>query len=163
MASTPDGTASGKLTLAFFKCDSLEKQSVEKHGEYQDVIHNLFEPMLPSHLKLETKSYDVLDKREYPKDDELDHIDAIIISGSFEDDAHKDTMWILKLAGFLIKIHVSRRTGVPSPVCGRKSSHHRLHNRMSTLGFVSSVFASVCKSSHEPLARLRSRKIPRDG
>ena len=109
MASTPTGTPSGKLTLAFFKCDSLEKKSVEEHGEYQDVIHNLFEPLLPSHLKLETKSYDVLNKREYPSDNELEHIDAIIISGSFEDDAHEDTMWILKLAGYLIKIHVSVR------------------------------------------------------
>lgn len=99
MASTPDGKPSGILNLAFFKCDSLEKESIEKHGEYQgkdsflsplvngaitdgtpslirsskmtDVIHNLFEPLLPEHLKLETKSYDVLDKREYPTDDEL--------------------------------------------------------------------------------------------
>lgn len=105
MASTPDGKPSGILNLAFFKCDSLEKESIEKHGEYQDVIHNLFEPLLPEHLKLETKSYDVLDKREYPTDDELKDIDAIIISGSFEDDAHEDAIWILKLAGFLIKIH----------------------------------------------------------
>lgn len=35
MASTPDGKPSGKLSLAFFKCDSLEKESIEQHGEYQ--------------------------------------------------------------------------------------------------------------------------------
>ncbi|WVQ99799.1 hypothetical protein IAU59_006941 [Kwoniella sp. CBS 9459] len=96
---------SGKLTVAFFKCDSLEKESIEKHGEYQDVIHNLFEPLLPEHLKLETLPYDVLEKREYPTDEELEKIDAIIISGSFEDEAHSDTRWILKLAGYLIKIY----------------------------------------------------------
>ncbi|WRT66790.1 uncharacterized protein IL334_003753 [Kwoniella shivajii] len=96
---------SGKLTLAFFKCDTLEKESIEEHGEYQDVLHNLFEPLLPDHLTLETLTYDVLDKREYPKDEQLENIDAIIISGSFEDDAHADTRWILKLAGFLIKIY----------------------------------------------------------
>ncbi|OCF30868.1 hypothetical protein I316_07501 [Kwoniella heveanensis BCC8398] len=96
---------SGKLTVAFFKCDSLEKESIEKHGEYQDVLHNLFEPLLPEHLKLETLTYDVLEKREYPKDEELDRIDAIVISGSFEDEAHSDTRWILKLAGYLIKIY----------------------------------------------------------
>ncbi|KAK6907945.1 hypothetical protein I203_101946 [Kwoniella mangroviensis CBS 8507] len=96
---------SGKLTIAFFKCDSLQKESIEKHGEYQDVIHNLFEPLLPKHLTLETLTYDVLEKREYPKDEELEKIDAIVISGSFEDEAHSDTRWILKLAGFLIKIY----------------------------------------------------------
>nr|XP_019013156.1 uncharacterized protein I206_02653 [Kwoniella pini CBS 10737]OCF51937.1 hypothetical protein I206_02653 [Kwoniella pini CBS 10737] len=96
---------SGKLTIAFFKCDSLTKESIEEHGEYQDVIHNLFEPLLPKHLSLETLTYDVLEKREYPKDEELEKIDAIVISGSFEDEAHSDTRWILKLAGYLIKIY----------------------------------------------------------
>ncbi|KAK8843924.1 hypothetical protein IAR55_006716 [Kwoniella newhampshirensis] len=94
----------GKLTLAFFKCDSLAKESIEEHGEYQDVVHNLFDPLLPDHLHLEILTYDVLNKREYPKDNELDKIDAIIVSGSFEDEAHSDSIWILKLAGYLIKI-----------------------------------------------------------
>lgn len=35
---------------------------------------------------------------------ELEDIDAIVISGSFEDDAHTDTTWILRLAGFLIMV-----------------------------------------------------------
>ncbi|WVR04901.1 hypothetical protein IAU60_001913 [Kwoniella sp. DSM 27419] len=99
----------GKLTLAFFKCDSLQKESIEKHGEYQDVIHNLFEPLLPKHLELETLSFDVMKKREYPSDEQLKHIDAIIISGSFEDEAHADTRWILKLAGYLIKIYMMQQ------------------------------------------------------
>lgn len=30
---------------------------------------------------------------------ELEDIDAIVISGSFEDDAHEDATWILRLAG----------------------------------------------------------------
>ncbi|WWD20491.1 hypothetical protein CI109_104967 [Kwoniella shandongensis] len=94
-----DTGPSGKLTLAFFKCDSLAKESIEQHGEYQDIVHNLFEPLLPAHLDLEILTYDVLNKREYPKDDELEKIDAIIISGSFEDEAHADSIWILKLAG----------------------------------------------------------------
>lgn len=102
MATTPP---SGKLTIAFLKCDSLTEESIESHGEYQDVLHNLFEPLLPEHLELETLTYDVLNKREYPKDDELEKIDAVIVSGSFEDGAHEDTMWILKLAGYLIKIY----------------------------------------------------------
>lgn len=91
-----------------FQCDRLKEESIEKHGEYEDVLHNLFEPLVPSHLKLETKSYDVLNKREYPTEAELQHIDTVIISGSFEDDAHEDTLFTMKLAGFLIKLHVSR-------------------------------------------------------
>jgi hypothetical protein len=109
--STSNGSRSkpvtSKLTLAFFKCDSLSKQSIEKHGEYQDVLHSLFEPLLPPHLNLEVLTYDVLGERKYPTEKELEGIDAIVISGSFEDEAHADSMWILKLAGYLIKVFVS--------------------------------------------------------
>jgi hypothetical protein len=114
MTKKNEFTPSGKLTIAFFKCDSLSKESIEQHGEYQDVLHNLFDPLLPSHLSLETLTYDVLGKREYPKDSELEKIDAVVVSGSFEDEAHSDTMWILKLAGFLIKMHVSQEKLVDS-------------------------------------------------
>ena len=106
MAETPDGKPSGRITIAFLQCDRLADAAIEKHGNYSEVIHNLFEPLVPKHLRLETRCYDVLNKREYPRDEELDEIDAIIISGSFEDDAHTDATWILRLAGYLIKIHV---------------------------------------------------------
>ncbi|KAK4054968.1 hypothetical protein OIO90_003309 [Microbotryomycetes sp. JL221] len=56
-------------------------------------------------LELETRTYDVVHKREYPTESELEEIDAIIISGSFEDDSSSDTRWILRLAGFLIGVH----------------------------------------------------------
>ncbi|KAM0791697.1 hypothetical protein ACM66B_003970 [Microbotryomycetes sp. NB124-2] len=56
-------------------------------------------------LELETRTYDVVHKREYPTESELEEIDAIIISGSFEDDSSSDTRWILRLAGFLIAVH----------------------------------------------------------
>lgn len=104
---------SGKVTIVFLKCDKVPEEAKEAHGEYQDVLHNLFEPMMPKDrkLELETLTYDVVHKREYPKDDVLARTDAVIVSGSFEDEAHADTMWILKLAGFLIKIHVSRQCG----------------------------------------------------
>jgi hypothetical protein len=107
MSTTSSSQPTNKLTLAFFKCDSLEKESIEKHGEYQDVIHTLFNPLLPKHLELEILTYDVLNKREYPTEKELERIDAVIISGSFEDDAHADSRWILRLAGFLIRVYVS--------------------------------------------------------
>lgn len=104
---------SGKVTIVFLKCDKVPEKAKEAHGEYQDVLHNLFEPMMPKDrkLELETLSYDVVHKREYPKDDVLARTDAVVVSGSFEDEAHADTMWILKLAGFLIKIHVSVHYG----------------------------------------------------
>lgn len=100
---------SGKVTIVFLKCDKVPEEAIEAHGEYQDVLHNLFEPLMPQDrkLELETLSYDVLHKREYPKEDVLARADAVVVSGSFEDEAHADTMWILKLAGFLIKLHVS--------------------------------------------------------
>ena len=105
-------TPSGKVTVVFLKCDKIPEEASEAHGEYQDVLHNLFEPLLPEHreLELETLSYDVVHKREYPKENVLQRADAVVVSGSFEDDAHADAMWILKLAGFLIKLHVSRNS-----------------------------------------------------
>ncbi|KAJ9127016.1 hypothetical protein QFC24_001247 [Naganishia onofrii] len=105
--SKTNSKPSGQVTIAFLKCDKVPEEAKEAHGEYQDVLHNLFEPLIPedSKLELETLSYDVVHKREYPKDDVLARTDAIVVSGSFEDEAHADTMWILKLAGFLIKVH----------------------------------------------------------
>jgi hypothetical protein len=80
-----------------------------------DVVHNLFEPMLPEHLTLKILPYDVVNARAYPTEAELANIDAIVISGSFEDEAHEDTVMILRLAGFLIGI---RDKSVPlRPLC----------------------------------------------
>jgi GMP synthase-like glutamine amidotransferase len=109
-AKQSKSSPSGKVTIVFLKCDKVPEEAIEAHGEYQDILHNLFEPIMPQDrkLELETLSYDVLHKREYPKEDVLERADAVIVSGSFEDEAHADTMWILKLAGFLIKLHVSR-------------------------------------------------------
>ncbi|KAJ9122523.1 hypothetical protein QFC22_001952 [Naganishia vaughanmartiniae] len=103
--SRTNSRPSGQVTIAFLKCDKVPEEAKEAHGEYQDVLHNLFEPLIPedSNLELETLSYDVVHRREYPKDDVLAKTDAIVVSGSFEDEAHADAMWILKLAGFLIK------------------------------------------------------------
>lgn len=145
-----------KLTLAFLKCDQLPSEAKKKRGTYEDVLHGLFEPLLPKRLSLETVAYDAI-KRELPSESiarrvghcrhysgvrpsngregsesgqfgasggglfqlprsvltlhliftgekELEDIDAIVISGSFEDDAHTDTTWILRLAGFLIMV-----------------------------------------------------------
>ncbi|CDZ96750.1 Predicted glutamine synthetase [Phaffia rhodozyma] len=95
---------SNVLTVAFLACDKIPEESEAAHGEYADVLHNLFEPHIPDHLNLETRNYDVVNARKYPTEAELDQIDAIVISGSFEDDADKDTTWILRLAGFLIRV-----------------------------------------------------------
>ena len=38
--------------------------------------------------------YDVVEKREYPELDHLNEIDAVIVSGSFVDDACEDKPWI---------------------------------------------------------------------
>jgi GMP synthase-like glutamine amidotransferase len=56
-------------------------------------------------MKYNTHAFDVVHKREYPTDSDLENIDALVISGSFEDDADHDVTWILRLAGFLIKVH----------------------------------------------------------
>lgn len=49
-----------KLTIAFLKCDMLPEEAKRKGLKYEDVIHNLFEPMLPKRLKLETRTYDAV-------------------------------------------------------------------------------------------------------
>ena len=71
-----------------------------------DVLHNLFQPLLPSHLELETLTYDVVNKRHYPTESELARTDCLIISGSFQlvDVATLDAEWLLRLAGFLIRV-----------------------------------------------------------
>jgi GMP synthase-like glutamine amidotransferase len=68
------------------------------------VLHNLFEPLIPKEMKFKTHAYDVVHKRQYPSDADLENIDALVISGSFEDDADNDSTWILRLAGFLIRV-----------------------------------------------------------
>jgi hypothetical protein len=125
------------------------------------VIHNLFEPMLPSHIQLETLSYDVVDKREYPSEEQLEQVDAIVVSGSFEDDAHADTMWTLKLAGFLIKIHVSGCGGL----LRRSAGYERCADgvRTTTLGFAYWGSALDCRSSREHLALVLSARTQKDG
>ncbi|KAL7409180.1 class I glutamine amidotransferase-like protein [Mrakia frigida] len=92
------------LTIAFLKCDKIPIQAQAEHGTYEDVLHNLLEPLLPTHLDLETLTYEVVHKRSYPTEAELERIDAIVISGSFEEDADVDAQWILRLAGFLIRV-----------------------------------------------------------
>lgn len=82
-----------------------------------DVVHNLFSPLLPkdSNITLKVLPFDVLNARAYPSEAQLAKIDAIVISGSFEDDAHEDAIWILRLAGFLIGISDSY-VYAPSPL-----------------------------------------------
>ncbi|EPQ25925.1 uncharacterized protein PFL1_06599 [Pseudozyma flocculosa PF-1] len=104
------------LTVAFMKCDEIHESAKEVHGGYEDVIHNLFEPILKertqaskiqdkSRLELRTLVFDAR-KREYPSERQLrTTIDAVVISGSFQDGASEDTRWILRLAGFLIKLY----------------------------------------------------------
>jgi len=118
------------LTVAFLKCDKIPIQARVQHGSYEgeldsfppssfcsiqtltscvsasftDVLHNLLEPLLPPHLELETLTYEVVHQRSYPTEAELDRIDALVISGSFEEDADEDAQWILRLAGFLIRV-----------------------------------------------------------
>ncbi|KAK4050604.1 hypothetical protein OIV83_003330 [Microbotryomycetes sp. JL201] len=185
-SSSQDGSSQQRsaLTIAFLKCDKIPESARSKHGTYEQVLHNLFLPMMPNRrtcrhrpsererreegscegddegddhkggkesfpngerrdgkrdvdeeeqelptkhdeehrervdvqrhgddgeteldLELETRTYDVVHKREYPTEAELDEIDAIVISGSFEDDSSSDTRWILRLAGFLISVH----------------------------------------------------------
>lgn len=86
---------SNKLVVGFLKCDKIPHESRKKHGTYEEVLHNLFEPMLPSRLTLETRTFDAV-KRELPSEKELDELDALVISGSFEDDAHGDEQWVLR-------------------------------------------------------------------
>ena len=154
-------TPSGKVTIVFLKCDKIPEEASEAHGEYQDVLHNLFEPLLPEkrELELETLSYDVVHKREYPKEDVLERADAVVVSGSFEDDAHADTMWILKLAGFLIKLHV-RHNHLHVGGLGEETE---IDFRTSIPKPELSAFVSVCKLSLEPLALQPSRRILKDG
>lgn len=63
---------------------------IKSKGTYRDVIHGLFSPMLDdTALELDTKMFDAV-KRELPREKDIENADAVIISGSFEDDAHED-------------------------------------------------------------------------
>lgn len=163
MSTSPDkkkSSPSGKVTIVFLKCDKVPEEAIEAHGEYQDVLHNLFEPLMPKdrNLELETLSYDVVHKREYPKEDVLARADAVVVSGSFEDEAHSDTMWILKLAGFLIKLHVSHTL-----TRGGKKCSPETFFRTSIPRPESSASVSACKLSLELSGPLPSGKIQKDG
>lgn len=78
-----------RLSIAFLKCDVLPEASVAALGKYEDVIDDLFRPAMPERFTLEVLAFDAV-KRELPTEKELEYLDAIVISGSFEDDAHED-------------------------------------------------------------------------
>lgn len=53
------------------------------------------EPALPERMTLEVLTFDAVQKH-LPTEKQLEFIDALVISGSFEDDAHEDKQWILR-------------------------------------------------------------------
>lgn len=111
MTASKSNEPTGVLSIAILKCDQLHPDSQPLKGTYEDVLHNLFEPILGSaapHLTLKTTAYDVVDKREYPSEKELEGVDCVLITGSFEaESVGDDEPWILRLAGFLIQVNDS--------------------------------------------------------
>ena len=94
-----------KLKICFLKADTLPYEAIKHHGEYEEVLHALIEPLCKSsdtEIDLEISKYDVIE-RQYPRD--IHTYDAVIISGSFADSSVDDKLWVLRLCGFLIMLH----------------------------------------------------------
>lgn len=122
-ADRTDSPAQRELNIAFLICDEPAEPTLKKHGGFDEsvystikclgcvltlilcsMLHNLLEPLMQKehdHVKLITKGYDVVEKREYPSREQLETIDCVCISGSFVEDAGADTPWIARLAGFV--------------------------------------------------------------
>lgn len=97
-----------KVKVAFLICDQPHEKTLKKHGGFDDLLHNTLEPLIKEeheHLDLEVKGYDVVYKREYPSREELENTDAVMISGSFVEDASADLPWIARLCGFMIYLY----------------------------------------------------------
>jgi hypothetical protein len=110
--SRPDGLTSSvsRLSPGSRAARRLHVDSQPKHGTYEDVLHNLFEPIVADvapHLTLKTQAYDVVTARAYPSEADLESVDAVLVTGSFEDDSVADETWILRLCGFLIQLNDS--------------------------------------------------------
>lgn len=100
--------STNQLRIAFLVCDQPTEATARKHGGFDDILHRFLEPHLANtdpDLDLSVTGFDVVGKREYPTSEQLKETDAVIISGSFVDDACADTPWISRLAGFVVYLH----------------------------------------------------------
>lgn len=166
MTASKSKEPTGILSIAILKCDQLHPDSQPLKGTYEDVLHNLFEPILGSaapHLTLKTTAYDVVDKREYPSEKELEGVDCVLITGSFEaESVGDDEPWILRLAGFLIQVNDSFpriRMIVSSP------SHLALIKLRRTYSSLASFRASAldCRCWHGHSVLVELRRTLKDG
>jgi len=68
-----------------------------------DYFLNLFETLLPSHTSINPSKFDVV-RSVLPSDQDLSTLDALIISGGFEDDADSDLPWVVALGEFVVRV-----------------------------------------------------------
>jgi len=97
-------SSKNQLVIAFLVCDEPAEPTLKSHGGFDDILHNLMEPILRKadpDLELVVEGFDVVDKREYPSYEYLSEVDCVMISGSFVEDAGVNTAWISRLVGYV--------------------------------------------------------------
>lgn len=70
------------ITLALLLCDTPPPAVVAAHGRYDDIFGTLLAASVPAGLQYSVEAYDVVEKMDYPPDEDL--LDGILITGSGE-------------------------------------------------------------------------------
>lgn len=73
---------SSSKSLALLICGGLSDNLLEKYGDYAQVFGTFFRNSLPKDIDFTLDPYDVVDKMEYPPEDELSKYDGIVLTGS---------------------------------------------------------------------------------
>ncbi|KAJ4990260.1 GMP synthase [Stagonosporopsis vannaccii] len=93
------------LRIAILQCDQPPPDVVALYGKYDRIFTTLLESAAPGvgldpKADLELSAFDVVTAQEYPS---LEHVDAVLISGSKHNSFDNDA-WILKLVAFTEKL-----------------------------------------------------------
>lgn len=95
------------LRLAILECDTPFPNAKKTYGGFGGIFESLLNSAVTTHCKplvsslspkdLDIKKYNVVDKQEYPK---LEDVDGILITGS-KHNSFDDEPWILQLVEFV--------------------------------------------------------------
>ena len=102
---------SSPLHIAILECDKPLDTTRKELGGHTGLFKKLFSlaadtldhPRISPKDSVELSTYDVVDAQDYPAQDSLSSLDAILISGS-RYNAFEDEPWILKLLDFIKNI-----------------------------------------------------------
>ncbi|KAL7409181.1 class I glutamine amidotransferase-like protein [Mrakia frigida] len=91
------------LNIAFLSDTRVDEPRNPNGTASSDLFLNLFESLLPPQTIINPTKFNVV-KSRLPSDEELSSLDALIISGGFEDDAYSDHPWVFALGEFILRV-----------------------------------------------------------